>query len=130
MRNGNKNGNGIKIMFVLLLLSVAFMGTRVYALTEYVKANTMEIETETNETEKLDVGIYEYKDTYYIFCIVTECNDETFTVVAPNGSLQEFYLMDDYPIDDNGNPCFESVVFKVLEQCYEDYDAWIVIDVM
>ena len=123
-----KNGKLI-IMFLLLIGMLSFIGVKIFALTEYVKANTETIETETIENNQMDIGTYEYKDTYYIICNVTECNMETFTVVVPNGSLQEFYMIDDFPIDDNGNPYFESVMFKVLKQGYEDYDAWIVIDV-
>ena len=78
----------------------------------------------------MEYGIYEFGNTYYILCEVTECNPETFDAIVPNGNIETFYMVDDYPIDDNGNPIMKSVLFKVLKSAYDDYDAWVVIDVI
>ena len=116
----NRNGNGkLIVLSILLGCALLVLNVKVNEL-KHVKANT--------EIIQIDKGTYEYKDMYYIFCNVTECNADTF-IVEINGEYEEFYMIDDYPIDENGKPEFESVVFKVLKQCYEDYDAWIVVDV-
>ena len=123
------------ILLGLLALSVTFnaCGTETKAEviaeipTETVSTETISVETTQTPME---LGTYEYGNKYYVLCEVTECNMETFTIVAPDGSLQEFYMIEDYPIDDNGNPIMKTVLFKVLKSAYEDYNAWIVIDVI
>ena len=140
------NGKGqAKILTIvsLILLVCAFLFV-IYATVQVADAmnktyiDQTETESEYTDTETdteittpipVSAGIYEYEDMYYIFCVVTSCNEETFTAQLPNGEYESFYMIEDYPIDDNGNPYFESVVFKVLKEFYADYDAWIVMDV-
>lgn len=97
--------------------------------TELPFTPTTELEEEVTTTTEIVPGI-EADDKYlYIFCEVTETTPNTFTALLPNGNLEEFYMIQDPPIDSNGNPWFSVVVFRVEKGNEDNLDAWKVLTV-
>lgn len=72
------------------------------------------------------IGVYEYKGYLHINCAVTDISDdyETFTVFLPTGEYEEFYMIQDPPVDDECNPYFERITFIVPKESYEDLNQW------
>ena len=130
------------LLVIILVVSVGILIKPNFPTTEPIETETevSELVTETEtETEivfdeittpiPVIVGVDEYEDDYYIFCSVEEIKSDTFVVRLPNGELEEFYMLSDPPIDDNGNPMFTIVVFKVAKhECY-DFDKWVAFSV-
>ena len=132
----------IKTTILVVFLLGAFLFI-VYATTEVAdamgKSGTEVITTETEETEteteiglnakEIGLGMYEEDDYLYVICDVVELNEDTFCTVMPNGELHEYYMIEDYPIDDNGRPYFTLVCFKVAMENQEDYTKYEVVTV-
>ena len=133
--------NGKQILLTIFLLS-AFLFV-IYATVQVADAmnetNTTETETEivTTETEfdfsteittpipvEGTIGMYEYDGYYYLLCTVIECNEDTFTVVLPNGEMEIFYMIPDPPVDDELNPYFERITFVVPVEEIDNLDSW------
>ena len=74
--------------------------------------------------------IYEREGYWYIYCVVTEVNEDTYVVQMPWNEYEEFYMIQDPPIDEFGNPDFTVVVFKVPKELLNDYDKYVVINVI
>lgn len=114
------------ILLALLLLS-AFLFV-VYATTEVADAmnstykEEMATETETNSEEQ-------YENYTYVICDVTETNTKFFVAEMPNGELHEYYMVEDYPIDELGNPYFELVCFKVTMETQDNYSTYEIVAV-
>jgi hypothetical protein len=86
------------------------------------KAETVfETETESVVTETTQ------QDYIYIICDVTETNHDTFTALMPNGELHIYNMIEDYPVDENNNPCFTLVCFRVDKGNQDDYTMYEVV---
>ncbi len=102
------------VILTMLLSAITF---NAYG-TENVDATT---EIETMKTEVTEPETTEY---IYVICDVTETNEEFFTALMPNGELHEYYMVEDFPIDEEGNPSFELVCFKVATETQDDYSTY------
>lgn len=85
-----------------------------------VVESTPQIESETDLIQwKDEENIFEptqfEDDITYIICDVVKFNETHFLVEMPDGEWSPFPLsmVEDAPIDDNGNPYFELVCFRV-----------------
>ena len=107
------------ILLGLLALSMTFneCGTETLASTE--PTETVSVETETAETTETNYT--------YIICDVVELDTETFTALLPNGNLEIFYMIEDYPCDEQNNPYFEIVCFKIPTDTIDNLDTWEVV---
>lgn len=107
-----------QIIALTFFLWIAFMfGVLYWVKTEIAKNTPTETEQELSEPETEE----EY---LYILCEVTEINTDTYMCLMPNGELHEFFMFQDPPIDDNGNPYFEQVFFKVHKANQDDYTKY------
>ena len=139
--------NAKYILLALFLLSaflfVVFATVQIAdAMNETYMETTTETETETEietefttETDFVDeiptpmpvpntTNMYEYEGYYYMLCRVVECNEDTFTVVLPNGEMEIFYMVEDPPIDEEWNPYFEQVTFVIPVEDIDNLDKW------
>jgi hypothetical protein len=139
--NVMKIRNAIKTTLLVTFLLGAFLFV-VYATTQIADAmgetETTETETETDfpdfstevtTTTEICLGVEADENYFYIFCEVVETTPETFTALLPNGNLETFYMIQDPPIDDEGNPWFSVVVFRVEKGNESNLDAWRVLTV-
>ena len=98
--------------------------------TETITVIETEFEEEITTPTEISLGIEEYKGDWFVFCVVTEIREDTFVVEMPWGDLEEFYMMQDPPIDDFGNPYFTTVVFRVPKELWTDFSKYEVISVV
>lgn len=124
------------IVLFLTMIQVNKLEKRVDELQTSMETTLTETKTETTETEtesetKMEIETNDYVHIHngyvYIECTVTELNWETFTVLLPNGTLETFNMVQDPPIDDEGNPWITVVWFRVPTELYNDLNAWEVI---
>ena len=148
MKKANNNGNKPTVWNIGIPLVIACMLLASTVLVQYRIANafpepvpteteteqnyftpTTELEEEITTPIPIGVGMYEYNGVIFIHCEVTETNSDTFVTLLPNGELHEFYMIQDPPIDDNGNPWFSLVWFVVEKGNESNLDAWRVLTV-
>ena len=141
-QNGNKNTDKIfyAASIVLIIMCIMLVDANAKRLAERVNAEATETETEiftpTTEIEEeittpipIGVGMYEYNGYIFIHCEVTETTPTTFVAKLPNGNLETFYMIQDPPIDDEGNPWFSLVWFIVEEENFSNLNDWVVLTV-
>ena len=106
----------------LLALSIATVCT-------IAVVSTLPKEVSAEPTENI-IEVVETEQNYtYPICDVVELNAETFTAILPNGNLEVFYMIEDFPIDEEGNPYFELVCFKVPTETMDNLNTWEVVGV-
>ena len=64
------------------------------------------------------------KEYVYVICDITDINESFFWALMPNGEIQRFHMIQDPPMDENGAPYFELVVFKVPSDGMDNYDNY------
>ena len=92
-------------------------------VTSYEETRKGLILTFSDETKYLLESAME-TEYVYIICDITDVNESYFWALMPNGDVQRFHMVQDPPMDENGAPYFELVVFEVPSDEMENYDNY------